>query len=56
MLKSANDTKAFWASSTLFSSISTYTVKVDKATCKIRSEKVTKHDKKIFLFCLSLAV
>lgn len=33
MLKSARDTKAFWASSTFRSSISTYTVKVDRATC-----------------------
>lgn len=33
MLKSARDTKAFWASSTFFSSIRMYTVKVDRATC-----------------------
>lgn len=32
MLKSARDTKALWASSTLCLSISTYTVNVDKAT------------------------
>ena len=36
ILKSARDTKTFWASSTLRSSISTYTVKVDKATCSSR--------------------
>jgi len=33
MLKRASDTKAFWASSTFFSSLRTYTVKVDSATC-----------------------
>ncbi|TNN39429.1 hypothetical protein EYF80_050408 [Liparis tanakae] len=34
MLKSASDTKAFWASSTFFSSLRTYTAKVNRATCR----------------------
>jgi len=39
MLKSASDTKAFWASKTLRSSISTYTVKVDRATCTVAKQE-----------------
>lgn len=39
MLKSASDTKAFWASSTLRSSISTYTVNVDRATCTVTQQE-----------------
>ena len=36
MLNSARETNAFWASSTLFSSESTYTAKVDRATYRER--------------------
>ena len=39
MLKSASDTKAFWASSTLCSSTSTYTVKVDRATYTVSKQE-----------------
>lgn len=54
MLKSASDTKAFWASSTLCSSISTYTVNVDKATYLMMETKAERSDQSQMIFIIVL--
>lgn len=61
MLKSASDTKAFWASSTLCSSISTYTVKVDRATCTVtrrrdRHYRETQSWECVLMICVSVCI